>query len=86
MQRVEEQELRYRYLQMRGKADNKEFIRIDSLMQDDREKAIIRQQVLDYEANLQRQAKLLLRQQHLDKEQRSLKKKLKRREALPKIF
>ncbi len=76
MQRAEEQELRYRYLQMCGKADDKEFIRIDSLMQDDNAKAIIRVQVLDYKANLQREAELLLRQQHLDKEQKSLKKKL----------
>ncbi len=78
MQRAEEQELRYRYLRMRGRADDKEFLRIDSLMQDDKAKAIIREQVLDYEANLQRQAELLLRKQHLDEEQESLKKKLKR--------
>ncbi len=77
MQKAEEQELRYRYLRMRGKADDKEFIRIDSLMQDDKAKAILRQQVLDYDANLQRQAELLLRQQHLDEEQESLKKKFK---------
>lgn len=81
LQTASDYDLRYRYLQMQGKATQKDFDYLDSIFITHRNpKAIqqMQQKVIDYEQALQRQAELLLQQERIKQEQRKLKRQLRK--------
>lgn len=80
LQTASDYDLRYRYLRMQSKATSKDFAHLDSIFSTHRNpKAILQmqQEVVDYEQTLQRQAELLLQQDKIKQEQRTLGFKLR---------
>ena len=72
-------DLRYRYLRMHGKATASDFTHLDSIFLTHRNPNAIlqmQQKVIDYEQDLQRQAKLIEQQERIKGEQVQLKKRL----------
>ena len=81
LQTASDYDLRYRYLRMQGKATKKDFDYLDSIFITHRNPKTIQQmqqKVIDYEQALQRQAELLLQQEHIKQEQRKLKRQLRK--------
>lgn len=79
LQTASDYDLRYRYLRMQGKASVADFDHLDSIFTTHRNPKAIRQmsqKVSDYEQALQRQAELLLQQEHIRQEQGELKRLL----------
>ena len=81
LQTASDYDLRYRYLRIKGKVTASDFAHLDSIFITHRNpKAIhlLTKKVIDYEQALQRQAELLLQQERIKREQRKLKRQLRK--------
>ena len=81
LESASDNELRYRYLRIQGKATASDFAHLDSLFVTHRNpKAIqqMQQKVVDYEQALQKQAELLMEQKRILQEQGELRKRLEK--------